>query len=133
MMMCLGTFVFSLRDGAYEQLTRDLSWRHARTERVGARAASQYVGPGEDTVQLNGLIAPPLTGQYSSLATLQEMADTGQPWAMVAGDGTVLGAYAITSLKQTHSVFFPDGTPRKVEFQLSLERVPDEAVAEAQA
>lgn len=133
MMMCLGTFVFSLRDGAYEQLMRSLSWRHARTERVGARAASQFVGVGEDNVELSGLIAPPLTGEFSSLVTLQEMADTGQPWALVGGDGTVLGAYAITSLKQTHSVFFPDGTPRKVEFQLSLERVPDEDMAEDQA
>jgi phage protein U len=132
MMMCLGTFVFSLRDGAYEQLTHDLSWRHARTERVGAIAASQFVGPGDDSIQLSGLIAPPLTGQYSSLATLREMADTGRPWALVTGDGLLLGAFAITTLKETQSLFFPDGTPRKVEFQLGLERVPDEAMAEAQ-
>ncbi|WP_448134505.1 phage tail protein [Stenotrophomonas rhizophila] len=113
-------------------MTHDLSWRHARTERVGAIATSQFVGPGDDSIQLSGLIAPPLTGQYSSLATLREMADTGRPWALVTGDGLLLGAFAITTLKETQSLFFPDGTPRKVEFQLGLERVPDEAMAEAQ-
>jgi phage protein U len=57
-----------------------------------ARASSQFVGPGEDAAQLSGLIALPLNGQYSSLATLQETTETGQPWALVVGHGTVLGA-----------------------------------------
>lgn len=46
MMMSLGTFVFSLQTAAYQQLQRQMSWRHPASERVGARAARQYVGPG---------------------------------------------------------------------------------------
>lgn len=131
MMMCLGTFVFQLSTTAYQQLTRQLAWRHARSERVGAIAAAQYVGPGEDRIELSGIIAPPLAGRYASLDTLRQMADTGRPWALVDGQGNVLGAYAIVSLNQTQTLFFSDGTPRKVEFQLTLDRVPDEAASQA--
>lgn len=128
MLMTLGTFVFSIDAAAYDQLQRSVAWRHARTERVGAIAASQYVGPGEDTIELSGVIAPPLTGRHASLDTLREMGDTGRPWALVSGTGRVIGPYAITTLRETRTHFLANGQPRKVEFTLSLARVPDEAM-----
>jgi len=48
MMMALGPFVFSLSTLAYQQLQRQMAWRHASSERIGARAAWQYLGTGED-------------------------------------------------------------------------------------
>ncbi|HEY4583943.1 MAG TPA: phage tail protein [Lysobacter sp.] len=129
MMMALGTFVFSLPTLAYQQLQRSTSWRHASTERVGARAAHQFVGPGEETVELSGLIAPELTGTPASLDILRDLADEGRPLALVDGMGRVHGAFVITSLNETHTLFFQDGTPRRIEFQLSLRRVDDESPA----
>lgn len=129
MMMALGTFVFSLSTAAYQQLQRQSAWRHSSSERVGARAASQYVGPGDDTIELSGLIAPPLTGDIASLDTLREVADTGRPSALVDGTGIVYGAFIITSLSETRSLFFRDGSARKIEFQLSLLHVDDAADA----
>ena len=41
MLMTLGTFVFDLPRLAYQQLEQQMSWRHAASERVGARAAHQ--------------------------------------------------------------------------------------------
>lgn len=128
-MMALGTFVFSLPTLAYQQLQRSTSWRHASTERVGARAAHQFVGPGEETVELSGLIAPELTGTPASLDILRDLADEGRPLALVDGMGRVHGAFVITSLNETHTLFFQDGTPRRIEFQLSLRRVDDESPA----
>ena len=37
MLMALGTFVFDLPRLAYQQLEQQMSWRHAASERVGAR------------------------------------------------------------------------------------------------
>jgi len=128
-MMALGTFVFSLPTLAYQQLQRSTSWRHASTERVGARAAHQFVGPGEETVELSGLIAPELTGTPASLDILRDLADEGRPLALVDGMGRVHGAFVITSLNETHTLFLQDGTPRRIEFQLSLRRVDDESPA----
>lgn len=127
MMMALGTFVFSLPTLAYQQLQRSSSWRHAASERVGARAAHQYVGPGEETIELSGLVAPELTGSPASIATLKAMANEGRPLAMVAGTGEVMGSYLITDIVETGTLFFPDGTPRKIEFRMSLLRDDDAA------
>ena len=60
MMMALGTFVFSLPTLAYQKLQHATAWRHSSSERVGARAANQYLGPGEETIELDGTVAAEL-------------------------------------------------------------------------
>ena len=55
MMMSLGMFTFGLPTLAYQELKRRTDWRHARQTRIGARDATQYVGPGEDTITLSGV------------------------------------------------------------------------------
>ncbi|CAE6737438.1 phage tail protein [Xanthomonas arboricola] len=127
MMMSYGTFVFALDSAAYLQLQRQMSWRHATSERVGARAASQFLGPGDETIELSGLIAPDLTGSRGSLTTLRRLAAAGEPLPLVDGTGWVYGPYVLLSVNETASLFFPDGTPRRVEFQLSLRRTDDVA------
>ncbi len=133
MMMALGTFVFSLSTLAYQQLQRQTSWRHASSDRVGARAARQFLGPGEDSIELSGLVAPELTGTPASIDTLRDLADEGKPLALVDGTGAVHGAYVIASLSETRTLFFADGAARRIEFQLSLSRVPDGEGGEAEA
>ncbi|MBV6863784.1 phage tail protein [Xanthomonas euvesicatoria] len=125
MMMSYGTFVFSLDSAAFLQLQRQMSWRHASSERVGARAASQFLGPGDDTIDLSGLIAPELTGTRASLDTLRELAADGEPLPLVDGTGVVYGPYLLLAINETASLFFEDGTPRRIEFQLSLRRADD--------
>ncbi|MGY4888928.1 UNVERIFIED_CONTAM: phage tail protein [Xanthomonas axonopodis] len=125
MMMSYGTFVFALDSAAFLQLQRQMSWRHATSERVGARPASQFLGPGDDTVELSGLIAPELTGTRASLDTLRELAADGEPLPLVDGAGVVYGPYLLQTVNETASLFFEDGTPRRIEFQLSLRRADD--------
>ena len=131
MMMTLATFVFSLPTLAYQQLQRQMAWRHASSERIGARIANQFLGPGEETVELSGLVAPEITGTPASLDQLRELADDGQPLPLVEGTGKVYGAYVITAINATHTLFFADGAPRRIEFSMSLRRV--DAPVQAQA
>lgn len=133
MMMTYGTFVFSLSTAAYEQLQRQMTWRHASSDRLGARPARQYVGPGDDTITLQGTIAAELVGDLQVLDTLRELGDQGKPQALVEGSGRVYGAYLLVSLSETRKELFPDGTPRLIEFQLQLERDDDGAAAEVRA
>ena len=123
MMMCLGMFVFGLQTIAYQTLQRHTEWRHAKNSRVGARAASQYLGPGDDTITLSGWVAPELTGSAASIALLRRMADTGTPYLLLAGTGDVLGAFKVTSADETQTLFFVDGSARRVEFTFVLECV----------
>ncbi len=126
MMMALGLYVFGLYTVPYQQLQRQMSWRHPANSRIGKRPARQFLGPGDDTITLSGVLYPELTGGKISLAALKTMADEGKAWPLVEGTGIFYGLYVIEELSQTDAVFFPDGSPRKIEFSLKLVRVDDE-------
>jgi phage protein U len=126
MMMALGLYVFGLHTVPYQQLQRQTQWRHPSIARVGRRPARQFAGPGDDTITLSGVLYPEITGGKISLAALQAMADEGMAWPLIEGTGIFYGLFVIEEVSQTHSLFFPDGAPRKIEFSLKLTRTDDE-------
>lgn len=126
MMLALGMFVFSLSTAAYQELQRQTEWRHTSSSRVGAVAARQFVGRGDDSITLPGVILPELAGSGLSLDALRLMANTGKAWPMIEGSGRIYGLWVIESLAETKSLFFRDGTPRRIEFSLTLKRIDDE-------
>lgn len=125
-MMTLGLFVFGLRSVPYQQLQRQTQWRHPSTSRVGRLPARQYTGPGDDTITLTGVLYPGLTGGKVDLAMLRSMADSGQAWPLIEGDGTYYGNFVIDDIGETKTLFFTDGSARKIDFSLKLTRVDDE-------
>ncbi|AGL83827.1 MULTISPECIES: phage tail protein [Pseudomonas] len=128
MMMALGMFVFSLSTAAYQELQRQTEWRHVSNTRIGAAPARQFVGRGDDSITLPGVILPELAGSVLSLDTLRLMANTGKAWPMVEGSGRIYGLWVIESLSETKTVFFRDGTPRRLEFTLNLKRIDDDRI-----
>lgn len=125
-MMALGLYVFGLYTVPYQQLQRQMSWRHPSVSRVGKRPARQFIGPGDDTITLSGVLFPEITGGKVSLAALKSMADEGMAWPLIEGTGIFYGLFVIEELSETDSFFFADGSPRKIEFSLKLTRVDDE-------
>lgn len=123
MLMSLGMFPFSLSTLAHEDLSRRTAWRHATAQRVGARDATQYVGPGEESISFGGTAHADLTDGRAQLDRLREMANTGQAWPLVDGTGTVFGAFIIQTLDEKHKALFPDGTARAIDFSIDLLRV----------
>jgi len=128
MMMCLGMFVFGMPTLAYQEFQRETEWRHGSTSRIGARPARQYLGPGDDTITLPGLLVPELCGSALSLDVLRIMADSGRAWPLVEGTGRIYGLYVIESLSETRTLFFQDGAARRIDFTLKLARVDESRV-----
>ncbi|SDU87913.1 phage tail protein [Pseudomonas mucidolens] len=128
MMLSLGMFVFSLSTLAYQELQRQTEWRHASNSRVGAAPARQFVGRGDDTITLPGVILPELAGSALSLDALRLMANTGKAWPMVEGSGRIYGLWIIDGLSETKTLFFRDGTPRRIEFTVNLKRIDDDRI-----
>ena len=126
MMLALGMFVFSLSTLAYQELQRQTEWHHPSSSRVGAAPARQFIGRGDDSINLPGIIFPELAGTTLSLDALRLMANTGKAWPMIEGTGRIYGLWVIESLSETKTVFFRDGTPRRIEFTLSLKRIDDD-------
>ncbi|MEJ3577102.1 phage tail protein [Pseudomonas fragi] len=126
MMLALGMFVFSLSTLAYQELQRQTEWRHPSSSRVGAAPARQFIGRGDDSITLPGIIFPELAGTTLSLDALRLMANTGKAWPMIEGTGRIYGLWVIESLSETKTVFFRDGTARRIEFTLNLKRIDDD-------
>lgn len=124
-MMALGQFTFGLDTLAYQDLDRQTAWRHASNSRVGDRPARQFVGAGDDTINLTGVLAPEFRGSAQSLATLRTMADTGNAYSLIDGAGNIYGAWVIESLSEKGTHFIAEGLPRRIEFGLTLQRVDD--------
>lgn len=128
-MMALGQFTFSLSSLPYQELQHQFGWRHPTTSRIGARPARQFLGPDDESITLNGVLLPELTGGRVSLDMIREMGDQGSSWPLIDGsDGRIHGLFIIDSLSETKSFFFDDGTPRRIEFSLSLKRVDDDKI-----
>lgn len=128
MMLALGMFIFSLPTLAYQELQRQTEWRHGSNNRVGAAPARQFLGRGDDSITLPGILMPELAGSTLSLDALRLMANTGKAWPMVEGSGRIYGLWVIKSLSETKTIFFRDGTPRRIEFTLSVERIDDDRI-----
>lgn len=125
-MMALGLFVFGLRTVPYQQLQRNMQWRHPALGRVGQRPARQFAGPGDDTITLSGVLLPEITGGKLWLTVLQAMADEGKAWPLIEGTGLFYGLYAIEEISHTDGLFFTDGAARKIEFSMKLTRTDDD-------
>ncbi|CAE6841941.1 hypothetical protein R69746_06967 [Paraburkholderia aspalathi] len=132
MMMSLDQFVFSLATAPYSELQRQRNWKHRTSSRVGTRDASQFTGAGDDTITLNGMVAPDNSiGSIASIDELAKMGDAGDAYVLVDGVGNVYGAFIIESLNETATYHTKEGIPRKIEFNLSLKRVDDNLISAA--
>ncbi len=125
-LMSLGMFVFSVPTLAFDELQRKTDFRHARNIRIGARDATQFIGPGDDTITLTGSAHVELSDGPASLDKLRDMGTSGETWPLVDGSGKHYGAFVIEGVDETGKAFLPDGTPRMIGFTVQLMRVDEE-------
>ncbi|WP_338728095.1 phage tail protein [Shewanella baltica] len=125
MMMTLGFFVFSRLSVPYQTSQHDMVWRHPTNSRVGARPSAQFLGVGDETLSLSGVLLPEITGGELSLEVLRKMADTGKAYPLIEGRGTVTGFFVIEKISKGRSEFFSDGAARRIEFTIELKRVDE--------
>ncbi|MBU9837344.1 phage tail protein [Rahnella sp. L72c] len=129
MMLTLGLFVFQLQTVPYQSLQRDVDYRWPANNRVGLRPLPQFLGVNEEKITLSGVLMPEITGGKLSLMTLNLMADEGKAWPLLEGSGTIYGMFVVNSVSETHTEFFSNGAPRKIEFTLTLTRVDESLTA----
>lgn len=126
MMMIYGMFVFQLSTLPYQQIQQSRNWRHVKNERINRSASWQYIGAGDDTITLSGLLYPEITGGEVSLTALTSQAYVGRPWPLIDGVGQIYGMYVITGLNTTRSELDRYGRARKIEFTVTFERVDED-------
>lgn len=121
-LMILGWFPFMLSTAPIDSIRRSTNQRWASNQRFGRRPAHQWCGPGTDSITLEGVLMPELTGGTLNLDALRAMADTGSAWILLSGIGDVWGTWFIESVEETRTFFAGPGLPRRIEFSLQLQR-----------
>lgn len=122
----LGDYQFSLDNAAFQDYGRDVDYRWHQHDRLGREPAQQYMGRGTDQISLKGTIYPTFKGGLGQLDSMREAADKGEPLQYIDGRGNVIGNYCIKSVKETGTVFFENGAPRKMTFDLVIVRYGDD-------
>lgn len=120
--MKLGAYLFSLNTAAFQELNRKTEYRWAAVERHGQDDALQYTGPGQDTVELPGVIYPSYRGGGGQLNKLRALAGLGQPQSLIDGAGNVYGRWVILGVDEKQTFFAAFGQPLKQEFTVRLRR-----------
>ncbi|HEN3356287.1 TPA: phage tail protein [Yersinia enterocolitica] len=129
MMLSLGLFVFMRQTTPYQNMNRNIDYRWPTNNRIGLRPAAQFLGVDSEKITLSGVLLPELTGGKLSLLALELMAAQGKAWPLIEGDGTIYGMFVIESLSQTDTLFFANGSARRIEFTLKLLRIDESLTA----
>jgi phage protein U len=119
-MMALGSYRFSIDSAAYQELKHSQAYRWQTQERLQRRPAMQFLGAGEESIELSGVIYPHFKGGLEQLDTMRAEANKGQPLLLVDGLGFVWGQWVITQIDEGQSFFQGNGQPLKQSFQLKL-------------
>jgi len=120
-MLRLGEFCFGMSTAAYQTFERETAWRWPTIDSIGQHPKPQYVGPGQDTIRLAGVIYPHFADAgLGQVDGMRAEAGKGLPLALVCGRGVVWGRWVITGLRELQRVFWSNGAPRAQEFELSL-------------
>jgi len=119
-MMALGDFRFGMDTAAYQELSRTHNYKWANIDRFGKKPAAQYVGKGQETVDLSGVIYPHFKGGLGQIDAMRREADKGEALALVDGEGFNWGLYVIVKIREGQSKIDGTGIPYKQSFSLAL-------------
>lgn len=119
-MMILGATVFSVNGNTYDKLTRSASFNWSSQTVIGRQPVYQYLGHGENTINIEGKIYPGQYGSRLELMILEQSAGLGIPMPFFSSSGLSLGAWCITSFKEVDTCFMDTGDPRSIDFTIGL-------------
>jgi phage protein U len=123
MLASLSTFIFKMNTIPYHSVGKSHTWRHPTNAVVNSTARGQFTGREAETRDISATLYPELTGGRSSIATLIEMADRGEAYLLMSGQGLGFkneGFWVITDIKYTESALIDGGHPQKIDFSMSL-------------
>ena len=120
-MLSIGSVSLSVSATSYARLKRSSAWRWPAQNPIGHAPHLQWLGPGRDTIAVDGVLYPAHRPGGGALEALRALAATGAGHLLVGGDGAVHGRWAVLKLDETAESFFADGRARKIKWSLSLE------------
>lgn len=120
LLFLLGPFMFSTSTAAPSNWHRSSDYSWAAQVRLGRDVGRQFVGKGNDSITINGLIYTGFRGGVAQVEYLRTMAAQGLPMPLVDGRGVVWGQWCIVNVTEDADNFRTDGTPRRMRYSITL-------------
>lgn len=121
-LFAVGSYRFAVATGGMEKTERNSKWRWAQQDVIGAAPRLQYIGPGDDTLNIEATIFPHFRGGLGQADSIRSQAGAGRPMPVVDGTGRYYGRYVVLEVGETRTTFMGDGAPRKIEIKVELKR-----------
>ncbi len=116
----LGDFKFTQKQSDVHGVDKTSNYAFERINRPAASPLFEATGKHDVTLNISGEILMPASEQ--PLQLLYEMAASKQPQPLTIGSVTE-GQWIVTSINETRSELNADGSPRRVSFRISLQKV----------
>lgn len=126
-LLSLGPVQFLSGALAHQSISRSMDYRWPAQERLSRAPARQFMGRGEEAIELGGYTLTHYTGGAETVTRLRQLADQGEPQPLIDATGTVLGLYVLTRVETTGSELDASGRPLMLEFRLSLAAYGEDA------
>ena len=138
-MMKLGDFEFAVTAASFNKLNYASSYRWEQKGAPTEKSSPllQYIGPGERTLDIEGIIYPQMVKNgLKQVDMMRTEASKGVPLVLCyvesaasgAAVGRILGQWCIGSINEQRTLFLADGNPREVTFSMSLKAYKNKAV-----
>ncbi len=124
-MLKLGDYTFGIETAAYQKLTRLAEYRWARQDIIDNRPGYQFMGPGEETIKLPGVIYPHYRGGLGQVQSMRQVAIEGAPMLLIDSLGHIYGRWVIRRVEERTSDYLAGGVPRKIQFDLEIVYIDD--------
>jgi len=87
---------------------------------------AEFMGEGDDVLTLRGQILPTKIGGTAELEAMRDHMVKGAALPVMRGDGTKLGSFMITGIRERHREILRDGTPFVLRHTITLKKVPED-------
>lgn len=127
----LGEYTFELTTAAFQTLQRRSAYRWELVNRLGREPAAQFLGKGEETITLTGIIYPHFAGGIGQAGKMRDQAGKGEPLTLIYAferAGQYCGRWCIREISEQRGKFIAEGLPLRIEFDVSLTYYGDDAV-----
>lgn len=119
-LLILGDFPFMVGTAAHQSIKRTNNYRWAQQDRLLREPSQQFVGKGDERIELEGYLLPHYTGGSAAMDTLRGLAAAGGPLDLIDHFGAVLGRFVVSSIQETGTELDRAGQARRIEFSVSL-------------
>lgn len=127
-LLVLGTFPFMVGTAAHQSMKRVNDYRWAKQERLARQPARQFVGVGDEHIDLDGYLLPHYTGGADSMTLLRKLAAAGQPLELIDHFGVAYGRYVVETIEETNSELDIYGQGRRIDFRLTISVYGEDAM-----